>query len=71
MIKKKIFGEEHGDVAASYNNLGNVYQALAQYNKAKEYHDKALIIRKKIFGEKHGDVARSYNNLGNFYQALA
>ena len=44
--------------------MGSVYQDLAQYNKAKEYHDKALIIKKRIFREEHGDVAGSYNNLG-------
>ena len=67
IIRKKIFGEEHGHVAASYNNLGSVYQALGQYNEAKEYHYKALIIRKKIFGEEHGGVPTSYTNLENVH----
>ena len=70
IIWKKIFGEEHADVAASYNNLGSVYQDLGQYNEAKEYHEKALMIRKKIFGEEHANVAGSYNNLGIVYQDL-
>ena len=39
IIRKKIFGEEHADVEASYNNLGNVHQDLEQYNEAKEYHE--------------------------------
>ena len=69
IINKKIFGEEHADVASSYNNLGSVFQQLGQYNEAKEYHEKALIIYKKIFGEEHAGVASSYNNLGNDYQA--
>ena len=50
--------------------MGNVYQALAQYNEAKEHHHKALIIWKRIFREEHGNVATSYNNLGNVHQAL-
>ena len=50
IMKKKIFGEDHADVAGSYNNLGNVYQELGQYNEAKEFVEKALIISKKIFG---------------------
>ena len=49
IIKKKIFGEEHADVAATYNNLGTVHQALGQYNEAKDYYEKALIIREKDF----------------------
>jgi len=57
-------------VPESYNNLGNVYKSLGQYNKAKKYLEKALIISKKMFGEEHADVASSYNNLGDFYQNL-
>ena len=53
--RKEIYGEHHGDVAASYNNLGNVYRDLGQYNQAKEYHEKSLAIRKEIYGEHHGD----------------
>ena len=70
IIKKKIFGEEHADVATSYNNLGVVYKNIGQYNEAKDYYEKALIIRKKIFGEEHADVATSYNNLGTVYGDL-
>ena len=63
IIRKKIFGEDHADVATSYNNLASVYNSLGEYNQAKELHEKALIISKKIFGEDHADVATSYNNL--------
>ena len=49
---------------------GLVSKDLAQYNQAKEYHEKSLAIRKEIYGEHHGDVARSYNNLGNVYRIL-
>ena len=55
----KVFGEDHCDVARIYNNLESVYQALGQYNEAKEYQEKAGIIKKKIFGAEHGGVAKS------------
>ena len=48
IIRKEIYGEHHGDVAASYNNLRNVYIFLGQYSEAKEYYEKALIIGKEI-----------------------
>jgi len=67
-IHTAIYGKRHWKVTASYNNLGNVYQALGLYNEAKEYHEKALIISKKDFGEEHANVATSYNNLGSVYQ---
>ena len=52
-IRKTIFGEDHADVATSYNNLASVYNRLGQYNQAKGLYEKALTIRKQIFGEDH------------------
>ena len=63
MIRRKIFGEDHADVATSYSNLATVHNRLGEYNQAKELHEKALMIFKKIFGEDHAHVATSYNNL--------
>ena len=67
----KIYTESYNwRVAGSYNNLGNAYENLGQYNQAKEYHEKALMITKKTFGEEHANVASSFNNLGNDYHCL-
>ena len=71
MVRKNIFGEDHTDVALSYNNLASVYCTLGKYNQAKELHEKALVIWGKINGEDHVDVARSYNNLASVYNSLA
>ena len=64
---KKILGEEHPDTATSYNNIGNTYYNIGDYNKALEYYELSLKIRKKILGEEHPDTAVSYNNIGNSY----
>ncbi len=69
-IRKKIYGEEHADVATSYYNLGVVCHDPGQYSEATEYHEKGLEIRKKIYGEEHADVAKSYNSLGLVYRDL-
>ena len=53
MIRKKIFGENHANVAKSYNNLASVYHSLGEYNQAKELHEKGLMIRKKIFDDNN------------------
>ena len=45
------------------NMTGKVYNSLGEYNQAKEFHEKALMIRKKIFCEDHADVGESYNDL--------
>ena len=62
-IRRKIYGEDHADVAGSYNNLGNVLRNLGQEIPAKECHEKALTIRRKIYGESHAKVTESYHNL--------
>ena len=51
IIRKKIFGEDHADVAASYNNLALVYYNLKEYNQAKELHEKHWWLGNK-FSEK-------------------
>ena len=63
LIRKQIFGEDHADVATSYNNLASVYKRLGQYNQAKELCEKALTIRKQSFGEDHKYVERIRNEL--------
>ena len=69
-IRKKIFVEDHPDVARTYGKLGLIYDRLGEYNQAKEFYKKALMIQKNIFGEEHSDVAKSYSNLGLMYQRL-
>ena len=67
---KRIFDENHANVATSYNKLASVYEILGEYNQAKELSKKALMITKKIFGENHDCVATSYNNLASVYECL-
>ena len=69
-ITRKIYGEQHGDTATTYNSLGVVYSALGQHSLAKQHYEKALEIRRKIYGEQHGDTATTYNNLGVVYSDL-
>lgn len=45
-IKLKIFKADHLEVASSYNALANYYSNLSDFNKAIDYHEKALTIRK-------------------------
>ncbi len=55
------------DMAICYNNIGVVYNAKGEYDKALEYYQKQLDIYLKLFGEKHPDVAICYNNIGRVY----
>jgi len=70
MLQKKIYGEEHIDVASTYNNAGVVYSRLNDSKKALEYYIKASEIRKKTLGEENTLTALSYNNVGVIYYRL-
>ena len=63
MIRKKIYGEQHPEVAVSYHSLAVDYRELGQHNEAKQCDEKALMIRKKICREEHPDLKESFENL--------
>ena len=63
-IKVASLGEDHPDVASSYNNLGLAYGNKGNYDKAINYYERALKITVASLGENHPSVASSYNNLG-------
>jgi tetratricopeptide (TPR) repeat protein len=62
-------GEEHPDVATSYNNLAALYNSQGRYSEAEPLYQKALALRQKLLGEEHPDVATSYNNLAYLYNS--
>jgi tetratricopeptide (TPR) repeat protein len=43
---------------------------LADYPKAFNYYQKALVIREQVLGKEHPDTAATYNNLAGVYQAM-
>jgi tetratricopeptide (TPR) repeat protein len=55
-----VFGDKHPNVAAEYNNIGEVWWMLGDVRKAIEYYNKALA----VFSDKHPKVAAVYNNIG-------
>lgn len=55
------------EIATSYCNMGNVYTELGNYDKALEYHNKALAIGIDISGEDSSENVIHYNNIGSTY----
>ena len=45
-------------MADSQANIGCVYKATGDYDKALEYYNQSLSIRMNAFGENHSAVAR-------------
>ncbi|XP_028408095.1 uncharacterized protein LOC114530687 [Dendronephthya gigantea] len=67
-ITLEQFGPNHIGLAASYNNLGNVYHDKGDLEMANDYFKQALKIELEQLGPNHIDVATSYNNLGIVYR---
>jgi tetratricopeptide (TPR) repeat protein len=68
-IREKALGFEHPDVAASLNNLAELYRVQGSYAEAEPLYTRALAIREKALGPAHPDVAQSLNELAGLYRA--
>ncbi|CAF1163894.1 unnamed protein product [Rotaria sordida] len=66
-IQQQLLPPNHPDLAASYNNIGNVHADMRQYSQALSSHEKALAIRQHSLPSTHPDLASTYNNIGNVY----
>jgi len=66
-LRKKIFGENHPDVALSLSNLASLYRSQGRYGEAEPLLLQALELRKKIFGENAPDVVKDLSDLAGLY----
>jgi tetratricopeptide (TPR) repeat protein len=58
-IRRKVFGENHPDMAESLNNLAEVLREQDKYEEAEPLYRKSPDISRKVFGEDHPRVAIS------------
>jgi len=70
-IREKIFGKEHPDTAAVYNNIALVCDNQGDYKKALEWYLKALAIREKMLGIEHPDTAATFDNIAMIYSQMS
>ncbi|RME12785.1 MAG: tetratricopeptide repeat protein, partial [Bacteroidetes bacterium] len=70
LSKARQEGKTEVELANIYNWFGTFCQYLGEYQRAREFHQKALEIFEKNFGPDHPDTARSYSNLATVLQAL-
>ena len=49
IARRESFGDMNKDTAASYNNLGNLYRAIGNYDKALVFLRKSLEIREQLY----------------------
>ncbi len=69
-ITLQVRGENHPNMATSYNNIGAALQDLGRAGEALDSYQKALEIELAAYGENHPNMATSYNNIGAALQDL-
>ena len=62
-IRLKKLGDDHPDVAVTYNNMAKYTLDQGKNDEALAMYEKALSIRLKKLGDDHPDVATTYNNM--------
>ncbi len=66
-IREGALDPGHPDVAASLNNLAELYKTQGRYAEAEPLLERVLEIDEKSLGPEHPDVAISLNNLASLY----
>ncbi|MDB9454430.1 tetratricopeptide repeat protein [Dolichospermum circinale] len=66
-MRKRLFTNDHPDVASSLNNLAYLYYNQGKYSEAEPLLLDALEMRRRLFTNDHPDVASSLNNLASLY----
>ncbi|MBW4627975.1 MAG: tetratricopeptide repeat protein [Brasilonema octagenarum HA4186-MV1] len=69
LVVQSRLGEEHPEIAASYNNLAGLYYSQGRYTEAEPLYKKALELSQRLLGVEHPNVASSYNNLAELYRS--
>ena len=66
-LRRELLGDDHPDVATSFNNLANTHAMRGERDEAIALQRQALAIRERALGPDHPDVAMSLGNLANVY----
>ncbi|HWW00359.1 MAG TPA: serine/threonine-protein kinase [Candidatus Acidoferrum sp.] len=69
-IRRKRFGSESAQAAASLNELGLTLLTSGRLSEAEQVNREALEIRLRRFGNENADVAASQNNLAHVYAQM-
>jgi tetratricopeptide (TPR) repeat protein len=65
VIREKCLGEDHLDVAGSYQNIGASLCKLGDFQGALAAYRESLSILESLLGENHADVASGHSLLGD------
>eukprot|EP00934_Nitzschia_sp_Nitz4_P005456 Nitzschia sp. Nitz4//scaffold131_size63436//19464//21530//NITZ4_006270-RA/size63436-processed-gene-0.115-mRNA-1//-1//CDS//3329535253//5446//frame0 len=65
VIRERCLGEDHLDVAGSYQNIGESLCKLGDFQGALAAYRESLSILESLLGENHADVAAGHSLLGS------
>jgi len=67
VIRQKLLGPEHPDVAACLHDLAALFNALGRFEEAETLYLHTLAVREKTLGPENPEVASTLNNLAGLY----
>jgi hypothetical protein len=67
-MHQKLLGAEHPNVAASLNNLAELYHSQGRYEEAEPLYCSAIIIVTQKLGESHPNTKTVFNNFIQFLE---
>ena len=70
-IRRRLFGPESPEAAATLNDLGVALMAENKLTEAEQADGEALAIRRRLFGNDNADTATSLNDLSSVYRQEA
>ena len=62
-VAERTFGPDHPKVAASLNNLAELYRKQGQYAQAEPFYKRSLAIKERALGPDNSEVAIGLGNL--------
>lgn len=68
--RTRVLGAQHPDTAQVHNNLGNIYQAMGDHDRAGQQYRLGLAGFEQSLGAEHPVVALGLNNLGAHFWDL-
>jgi hypothetical protein len=68
IIKEKLLGFDHNQVAYSYSNLGLYYHTARYFKMGFSCMQRSLNILQNITGYNHPDINNIFINLGMMFQ---
>jgi non-specific serine/threonine protein kinase/serine/threonine-protein kinase len=66
-LKRKVYGEEHLEVATGLHTLAVLYDTQGKYPEAVSYFQESMAINEKLLGNDHPEVAKSLNSIAVVY----